>query len=228
MLPALAALVAAGSLTACGSPEPLPEVRQGERPAGVPSAGKPSAGKSSAGESSDGGVSDGGVSGGVAEVGGVVGGPGSACVLPVSFSAAAKWVPEAVRGGDDPEFAALTRQGPATVRCEVDAKPAGHLGYLRVWTAGKGSARAALEGFVKGEPGASKVVYKETRAGALPATEVLYTVFDKVREESKEERAFAVATPKGTVIVHLGGLDTDEHRAMLPAYALARTTLKPL
>ncbi|MDV9191749.1 lipoprotein [Streptomyces sp. SR27] len=191
----------------------MPEVRQGDRPSGVPSAG---------GSSAEGGAAA------VAEAGAVVGGRGSACALPVSFSAAAKWVAKTVAGADDPEFAALTRQGPATVRCEVDAKPAGHLGYLRVWTAGKGPARVALEGFVKGEPNGSKAVYRETRAGQLAATEVTYTVFNKLMEESKEERAFAVATPKGTVIVHLGGLDTDEHRAMLPAYELARTTLKPL
>ncbi|MFE0648797.1 lipoprotein [Streptomyces sp. NPDC059534] len=155
-----------------------------------------------------------------------LGGPGTACALPVSFALAEKWKPEAIDDPENPDFAALMRQGPATVRCEVDAKPAGHVGYLRVWTAAKGPARAALEGFVKAEKGASKTAYRETKAGALPATEVTYTVYDKLMEESKEERAFAVSTPKGTVIVHLGGLDTDEHRAMLPAYELARTTLK--
>ncbi|MER6095076.1 lipoprotein [Streptomyces sp. NPDC001728] len=214
MGPAAAVLAAALLFTGCDGPEPMPEVRQGDRPSGVPSARGSSV--------------EGGATGAVAEAGAVVGGRGSACVLPVSFSSAAEWVAKVVEGAEDPEFAALTRQGPATVRCEVDAKPAGHLGYLRVWTAGKGPARVALEGFVKGEPNASKAVYRETRAGQLAATEVTYTVFNKLMEESKEERAFAVATPKGTVIVHLGGLDTDEHRAMLPAYELARTTLKPL
>ncbi|MFF3759900.1 lipoprotein [Streptomyces sp. NPDC002185] len=152
-----------------------------------------------------------------------LGGPGSACALPVSFALAEDWEPEAIEDPEDPEFAALTRQGPATVRCEVDAKPAGNIGYLRVWTAPKGSAaRAALEGFVTAEKGSAAASYRETRAGALPATEVTYSV------GPKEERAFAVATPKATVIVHLGGLDTDEHRAMLPAYELARTTAKAL
>ncbi|WP_190154992.1 lipoprotein [Streptomyces litmocidini] len=158
-----------------------------------------------------------------------LGGPGTACALPVSFGLAEGWKPEAVKNPEDPEFAALTRQGPATVRCEVDAKPSGNIGYLRVWTAAKGPARTALEGFVRAEKGSSAVTYRETEAGALPATEVTYSVGDKSAEGAEEERAFAVATPKGeVVIVHLGGLDTDEHRAMLPAYELARTTLKAL
>ncbi|MFF8374685.1 lipoprotein [Streptomyces sp. NPDC015661] len=157
-----------------------------------------------------------------------LGGPGSACALPVSFALAEDWKPEAIKNPEDPEFAALTRQGPATVRCEVDAKPSGNIGYLRVWTAPKSPARTALEGFVKAEKGSSAASYRETKAGALPATEVTYTVSDKLTEESKEERAFAVSTPKGTVIVHLGGLDTDEHRAMLPAYELAKSTTKAL
>ncbi|MFF3602378.1 lipoprotein [Streptomyces sp. NPDC002463] len=155
-----------------------------------------------------------------AEAAATLGGAGTACALPVSFALAEGWEPKAVKDPENPEFAALTRQGPAVVRCEVDAKPAGNIGYLRVWTAPKGPARAALEGFVRAEKGSSAVTYRETKAGALPATEVTYTVQDK------EERAFAVATPKGTVIVHLGGLDTEEHRAMLPAYELARTTTK--
>ncbi|MEU1224958.1 lipoprotein [Streptomyces sp. NPDC005828] len=155
-----------------------------------------------------------------AEAAATLGGSGTACALPVSFALAEGWEPKAVKDPENPEFAALTRQGPAVVRCEVDAKPAGNIGYLRVWTAPKGPAWAALEGFVRAEKGSSAVTFRETRAGALPATEVTYTVHDK------EERAFAVATPEGTVIVHLGGLDADEHRAMLPAYELAKSTTK--
>ncbi|MFF8607287.1 lipoprotein [Streptomyces sp. NPDC015346] len=157
-----------------------------------------------------------------------LGGPGTACVLPVSFDLAAQWKPKAVRATDDEVFAALGKQGPATMVCEIDAKPAGNIGYLRVWSAGEGAARTALEGFVKAEKDTSKVVYKDTKAGALPATEVTYTVYNEIMEESKEERAFAVSTPKGTVIVHLGGLDTQEHREMLPAYELARDSVKAL
>ncbi|MEU6165666.1 lipoprotein [Streptomyces tanashiensis] len=202
-----AALVAAGLLlTACGT-TPAPDRPAGARaPQATATAETPEK----------------------AEAAATLGGPGSACALPVSFALAEDWKPEAIKDPEDPEFAALTRQGPAVVRCEVDAKPSGNIGYLRVWTAGKGPARTALEAFVKAEKGSSKASYRETRAGALPATEVTYTVYNELMEESKEERAFAVSTPKGTVIVHLGGLDTGEHRAMLPAYELAKSTTKAL
>ncbi|GAA3075020.1 hypothetical protein GCM10017562_48790 [Streptomyces roseofulvus] len=153
-----------------------------------------------------------------------VGGPGTACALPVSFSLAEDWRPEAIENPEDPEFAALTRQGPAIVRCEVDAKRAGNIGFIRVWTA-KGPARPALEGFVRAAKKTSDVVYRDTRAGGVPAVEVTYTFHNEVLGESKEERAFAVATPKGAVILHLGGLDTEEHREMLPAYELAKSSL---
>ncbi|CAM5228647.1 lipoprotein [Streptomyces tanashiensis] len=205
-----AALVAAGLLlTACGT-TPGPD-----RPAGAraPQAAKTAETPEKAEK---------------AEAAATLGGPGSACALPVSFALAEGWKPEAIKDPEDPEFAALTRQGPAVVRCEVDAKPSGNIGYLRVWTAGKGPARTALEAFVKAEKGSSKASYRETEAGTLPATEVTYTVHNELMEESKEERAFAVSTPKGTVIVHLGGLDTGEHRAMLPAYELAKSTTKVL
>ncbi|KOX21284.1 MULTISPECIES: lipoprotein [unclassified Streptomyces] len=204
--PLVPALLAAGTLlTGCGGPEPLPGATPGARPTAEASAAKPAAEPVAAAS---------------------LGGPGTACALPVSFSLAKDWEPEAVRNPEDPEFAALTRQGPATVRCEVDAKPAGHLGFLRVWTAERGPARAALEGFVKAERGSSGASYRETTAGGAPAVEVTYTVRSELLDEDKEERAFAVATPEGTVVVHLAGTDTEEHRAMLPAYELARTSLK--
>ncbi|MFD3726411.1 lipoprotein [Streptomyces sp. NPDC058671] len=210
--PLTVALATGLLLTGCGGTEPLPGGTPGAPPSAAPASAVPTTTAPAVAVASR----------------TRVGGPGTACALPVSFALAAEWEPEAVRAPDDPEFAVLMRQGPATVRCEVDAKPAGHIGFLRVWTAGKGPARTALEGFVEGERGASKTVYRATTAGALPVTEVTYTVHNEFMEESKEERAFAVATPKGTVIVHLGGFDTDEHREMLPAYELARTTLEVL
>ncbi|MEV6331726.1 lipoprotein [Streptomyces sp. NPDC051909] len=157
---------------------------------------------------------------------GSLGGPGTACALPFSFSLAEDWQPKAIENPEDPEFAALTRQGPATVRCEVDAKPAGHIGYLRVWTAPKGLARPTLEAFVTAEKGSRKAVYADTKAGSLPAVQVVYEVHSELMDETKTERAFAVETADGkVVIVHLGGLDTEEHQAMRPAYELARSTL---
>ncbi|MFF3319712.1 lipoprotein [Streptomyces sp. NPDC003035] len=202
LAPALAALTAAGLLGGCAADPVPPHVAED-------SAARPTAAPKAAARAS-------------------LGAPGTACPLPVSFDLAARWKPKAVQATDDEVFAALGKQGPATMVCEIDAKPAGNIGYLRVWSAGKGEARTALEGFVKAEENTSKVVYKETKAGALPATEVTYTVHNEIMEESKEERAFAVSTPKGVVIVHLGGLDTQEHREMLPAYELARSSVTSL
>ncbi|MEU9863362.1 lipoprotein [Streptomyces sp. NPDC047971] len=199
LAPALAALAAAGLLTGCLGTEPAPE--------------RPAARKAPEAKAA----------------GNTVGATGTACALPVSFALLPDWKPQAVTVSDGDEIAAaFGKQGPATMVCEVDAKPAGNIGFLRVWSAGKGPARAALEGFVKAEKNASKVTFNAIAAGGMDATEATYTVYNKIMEESKEERAFALSTPKGTVIIHLGGLDTQEHREMLPAYELARSSVKAL
>lgn len=164
---------------------------------------------------------------GTAAAAGTVGGSGTACALPFSFSLAKDWKPKAVEAPADPDFADLAKQGPATVVCEVDAKPAGHIGFLRVWTAPKGLARPTLEAFVKAEEGSRKAVYADTKAGPLPAVQVVYEVHSELMDETKTERAFAVETADSkVVIVHLGGLDTEEHQAMRPAYELAKSTVK--
>ncbi|MFB8028222.1 MULTISPECIES: lipoprotein [unclassified Streptomyces] len=163
-----------------------------------------------------------------AEKGAPLGGAGSACELPVTFDLAADWKPESVEVEPGSEFAALGQQGSATMVCEIDAKPAGNIGYIRVWQ-GKGASttpRAALEDFVAGDRNASEAAYEETEAGRVPAAEVTYTVSGELLDEPKKERAFAVATPKGPVVVHLGGLDSQEHEEMLPAYELAKKSLE--
>ncbi|MFI8005591.1 lipoprotein [Streptomyces sp. NPDC086010] len=163
-----------------------------------------------------------------ATTGGSLGGAGTACELPVTFDLAVDWKPQAVEVEPGSDLAALGQQGSATMVCEIDAKPAGNIGYLRVWQ-GKGASttpRAAMEDFVAGDENATAASYEETEAGAVPAVEVTYTVEAEPLGERKTERAFAVATPKGPVVVHLGGLDSTEHREMLPAYELARKTLK--
>jgi len=172
-----------------------------------------------------------------AKSGGSVGAAGSACELPVTFDVAADWEAKAVdtepgEGDDEParELAdALLRQGPVTAACEIDAKPAGHIGFLRVWTGepGDADARSVLREFVAAEQGAEKAAYRafETADG-VTGTEVTYRYRSKALDETKEERALAVTTKRGPVVLHLGGMDTGEHRAMLPAYELARRTLR--
>lgn len=161
-----------------------------------------------------------------AEKGGTVGDSGSPCALPVSFDLAADWKPEAVNNDD--EFGSFT-QGTVTLVCEIDAKPAGNIGFLRVWTGGKSGddARKALEAFVADEAKSrEKVEYKETKAGDLSATEVTYVNTDEFLDEPKKERAFAVTTERGVVVLHLGGMDSEEHEEMLPAYELAKKSVR--
>jgi hypothetical protein len=175
--------------------------------------------------------------------GGTIGAAGSACELPVTFDIAKDWEAEAIDTGagsgagsggsekDEPAqeiVDALLYQGPVAAACEVDAKPAGNIGFLRVWTGkpGDADARAVLEAFVAAENGASKEKYSTFKAGGLAGVEVKYLYTSELLEETKEESAIAVTTEKGPVVIHLGGLDTDEHRAMLPAYELAKRTLR--
>ncbi|MFD7865795.1 lipoprotein [Streptomyces sp. NPDC059783] len=165
-----------------------------------------------------------------AKAGGAVGAAGSGCELPVVFDLAEHWKPKAVAPveADDP-LAALSTQGPVHMVCEIDAKPAGHIGFLRVWQGRAGASatpRSVLEGFVKADENASKVAYREVTSGKTAVTEVTYTLHSEVMDESRPARAFAVATPNGPVVVHLGGLDATEHRGMLPAYELARGSVR--
>ncbi|KUO09142.1 lipoprotein [Streptomyces sp. DSM 15324] len=170
----------------------------------------------------------------VARRGARVGPAGSACELPVTFDVAEPWKPkavdaEALPAGVSEDLAdladAFLRQGPVTLACEIDAKPAGYIGFLRVWTGepGDADARAVLEDFVTAEKGAAREEYRAFEAGGLPATEVEYTT--PGGGESRTAHAFAVVTPDGPVVLHLGGLDDEEHEAMLPAYELAKATL---
>ncbi|MFE4328652.1 MULTISPECIES: lipoprotein [unclassified Streptomyces] len=205
-----AALLAALVLAGCSS-APQDAGAGAEKPAG----GKPSQKAGAAGKT--------------AVKGGTVGGSGSACPLPVTFDLAASWKPKAVDVDPDSELgAALGVQGQVTMVCEIDAKPAGNIGYLRVWQGKKSdrTPRRVLEAFIADEDGAGKVTYTDTRAGDLAAAEVGYTVRSELLDELKKERAFAVATPDGPVVVHLGGMDSEEHEAMLPAYELAKKSVR--
>ena len=184
-----------------------------------------------------------GAKGAVAASGGTIGAAGSACELPVSFDIAKRWkakgidaakeMSKASKGSDGDLSGALAdaflRQGPVTTACEIDAKPAGKIGFLRVWTGkpGDADARTVLRQFVAAEDNVSKERYRSFRTAAgLSGVEVEYLYTSKLLEETKKESALAVSTPDGPVVLHLGGMDTEEHNAMLPAYELARQTLR--
>ncbi|MFF9019466.1 lipoprotein [Streptomyces eurythermus] len=175
--------------------------------------------------------------------GGTLGPAGSACELPVSFDVAKDWKPKSIDAekelaqvseGADGDLAgelaaAMLRQGPVTAACEIDAKPSGTIGFLRVWKGKPGDADAGgvLRAFVAAEKGAGKAEYHSFKTGGgVPAVEVEYLSTNKALDETKKESAFAVGTPDGPVVLHLGGMDTQEHDEMLPAFQLAKQTLK--
>lgn len=156
---------------------------------------------------------------------GKVGGAGTPCELPISFDVAAKWkakqIEEAADGG------ALTNQGGFTMACEIDAKPAGHLGFLRVWTSTRtGPARAALDQFLAADRNITAPEIREVQVAGTAAAEVTYVRDNPSADVKKRERLVVVPTPKGTALVHLGGFDDGEHDGMLPAYILAKQTMK--
>ncbi|MGW3210316.1 lipoprotein [Streptomyces sp. NPDC001135] len=174
--------------------------------------------------------------------GGSIGAAGSSCELPVRFDIAKDWKAKPVdaekelskaskgSGGDlNGALAdAFLRQGPVTTACEIDAKPAGHIGFLRVWTGkpGDGDAGSVLRRFVAAEDNVSKERYRSVKTGGgLSGVEVEYLYTSKLLEETKKETALAVGTPDGPVVLHLGGMDSEEHDAMRPAYELAKRTL---
>ena len=183
------------------------------------------------------------VTAGTAASGGTIGAAGSACELPVSFDIAKHWKAKGIdaeaemskaskgSGGGLPGGLAdaFLRQGPVTTACEIDAKPAGNIGFLRLWTGRPGDtdARTVLREFVAAEDNVSEEKYHSFKtATGVTGVEVEYLYTSKLLEETKKETALAVGTPDGPVVLHLGGMDTDEHEEMRPAYELAKRTLR--
>ncbi|WP_407547658.1 lipoprotein [Streptomyces sp. Pv4-95] len=161
----------------------------------------------------------------------MLGDKGTACELPVHFTLATSWKAEAITQATVDQMGPLGHQGPLTPACELDAKSAGHTGFLIVWSGTKGAAapgstsRTLMKAFVTAENFASNVKFRQVKAHNLSATEATYTVTDLSAGEIRPERALAVMTKHGGVVMHLGGLNADEHKAMLPAFELAKETL---
>ena len=199
---AVALAATAFALTACDSSDPAAP------PAAPASAGQGSAQAAAAPEAAR------------------VGAAGSGCELPVTFGVAQSYRPKRVAVAADDPLAELARKGPLTMVCEIDAKPAGNLGFLRVYTGGKGELRTTLEAFIGTR--ALESQFTEARIGGLPGLEAVYRVKSSLDDEIEPERAFVVQTAQGTVAVALDSLGDGEHAAILPAYLLARDTLKPV
>ncbi|PSJ27363.1 hypothetical protein B7P34_17850 [Streptosporangium nondiastaticum] len=224
---AVAAVVSIGMLTGCssGAGKSGGPAEQSPAPASAKAANESEKPKDKAGS---GGAA--GKQGKKAEWkdGGRVGGAGAVCEFPVSFEVAKAWQPKGV----DAEGAVFLSKwlGHPSFKgaCEIDAKPAGMIGYIRVWTSERTdmSPRQALETFVAEEKNVTSKEFSDTKAGDLPAAEVAYERKSPLFDEPQPEQAFAVTTPKGVTVVHLGGLESGEHKEMLPAYELAKRTTK--
>lgn len=155
-------------------------------------------------------------------------GSATACAIPVSLPLAEKWLAKPVRQDGTPTDQ-LIRQGGAALACEIDAKPAGPIGFLRVWVADRDvkEPRPALEAFIAGDRGVKDPAYRDLKAGGMAAVEVTYLRDSPLEKDGKRERAIAVTTPQGIAVVTLSGLNNEQYKAMLPAYALARRSISP-
>lgn len=180
--------------------------------------------------SDDGGEDDG------PEVAGTIGDPGSACPLPVTFDRAIGWQPDVPGPVDAVTDAslrealdALTSPGPFELACEVEAPS--NVGLLRVYT---GPAKLAsrdperlLRTFADELEGGTDLTFatRESPDG-LPITDVTYTEVVELLDEERPRRAFLVAVDDAVVVVHIGGLDAEEHEGMVPAFELAMGSVR--
>ncbi|XTZ15430.1 lipoprotein [Micromonospora echinospora] len=84
--------------------------------------------------------------------------------------------------------------------------------------------RPSLEAFVGTD--AHEPTCTELRVGDRPALEVAYQEKSQLDDTVEPERVFAVQTPQGIAAVSLDSFGSDEHTAMLPAYELAKSSLR--
>ncbi|MFG1777073.1 lipoprotein [Micromonospora sp. NPDC049051] len=155
-----------------------------------------------------------------AAAGTTVGKKGTPCELPVTFSVPAKWKVKAVRSSK--EFGEA-RLGKALMLCEIDARPAGAIGFLRVWRVDgvAGGAEAHLKHFLDAySPKAADAEYRRLKAGTLDAVEASYPRKDG---GAVGDRAVAVSSLYGPVVL---SLDTPEPTELLPAYQLVKQSAR--
>jgi ABC-type phosphate transport system substrate-binding protein len=140
-----------------------------------------------------------------------IGAAGSACPLPVSISVADKWKPSAIEG--EPELL-----------CEISARPAGSIGFLRIYhKRGTTDAKAALTAYTA-KPQYSDIKLTDIKAGAVAGEEAAYTIDSSGTKTPG--LVFAVPVSDGTVVVSLDSLDEEIQQDNRPAYELAKSSLK--
>jgi hypothetical protein len=160
----------------------------------------------------------------------LIGAKGTPCPMPLSFQTAADWKPTAVDVKALGELAGLAKIGDFTVVCEIDAKPAGNIGFIRVHVAEglSGLPREHLASFVKADGKGKEVsgeAYTDVQIAGGQAAEVTWEVYSKVADQRTRYTAFALNTKTGAVVVRLAPFDEGEHAGMLPAYELAKQSV---
>lgn len=156
-----------------------------------------------------------------------LGAAGSACRLPFTFDATAEWKPKAVDVKEFGDLAELAKVGEFDTVCEIDAKPAGHIGFLRVYLAEglSGQPREHLKPFVEfSKREISNVTYQDIQVASQQGAEVTWDLKDTEFDLTTRYSAFAMNTKAGAVVVQLSPFDESEHEAMLPAFRLAQTS----
>jgi hypothetical protein len=145
-----------------------------------------------------------------------IGGSDTPCPLPVAMDVPDKWKPARLEIGD-------LNQGGLDVLCEIDAKPAGAIGFIRVWVGPSAEPRQALAAYVADQTKVTDTQYRDTAVGQGSGAEATW-----LTEDTGRRRAFAMSTPLKTVLVTTGGIDDEEYQKMLPAFLLAKQSLVPL
>lgn len=143
------------------------------------------------------------------------------CDMPVDFDIAEDWTVESV-----PEDTADTfEQGGLRPVCELSARDAGWIGFIRVWTGPGADAEQALEDYVRDVSGELQESDSRTvEIGGTGGFEISYVRMDSFDEENLG-RAFAVPYDGGVVAVGVSGFDAEEYAGILPGYILARDTV---
>jgi hypothetical protein len=152
-----------------------------------------------------------------------VGAAGSGCELPVTFGIAEDWKPKQVTVEADDPLAVLAKKGPFLMACEIDAKPAGNIGFLRVWTGAKNELKPGLTAFIGDR--ALEPAFTELQIGGKPALAVEYQQKSQLDDSVEKEAAFVVDAGEKLIAVSLDSFDSGEHAEMRPAYQLAQNTL---
>lgn len=144
---------------------------------------------------------------------------GAGCPFPATFSTPARWKPVDASG-----TGTVVGSGIRLV-CEIDGKPAGVVGFIRVWVRTPDATPPAALGraFVNGwATKATELRSRDLPIAGAPGAELQF------RQAGTLNRVFVVALPAAVVIVNWGGTDDEEHVSGLPAYILARSTIKAL